>query len=284
MREDFEIQRTRNLKAAQATAAAADFDTFRFEKTESNNLIATTHKGNYNSTGRHYSAYMASFSASSFSFLPAAQDGCSKLEHVKTMAKDDWHTPCAYATNGGFFHMMKDGPVDGSFCVGNIISDGQTIQLLETTASHAEIGITSDGRLLLGMIAGYDDLPLTQLMQGMGWLVRSGKSYVNSTSDIAQPAISQQFVTEKAPRTAVGVLTDGSMALLQVDGVEDLNKGPDLFEMAELAVDLGFQSLVNIDGGGSSVSVHDGKVIDWPTCDDTGRKCERMDANIACVH
>ena len=44
-----------------------------------------------------------------------------------------------------------------------------------------------------------------------------------------------------------------------------------------------FETLINLDGGGSSVSIYDGDVISRPTCDDTGKVCERSDANIVCV-
>jgi exopolysaccharide biosynthesis protein len=73
------------------------------------------------------------------------------------------------------------------------------------------------------------------------------------------------------------------MVLLEIDGEEDINYGPDLFETAELMVGLGVESALNIDGGGSSVSVKNGKVISAPTCNDTPEICERAVANIACV-
>lgn len=40
----------------------------------------------------------------------------------------------------------------------------------------------------------------------------------------------------------------------------------------------------NLDGGGSSVSVKDGKVIDKPTCMDTSLVCERPVTSITCMH
>ena len=60
-----------------------------------------------------------------------------------------------------------------------------------------------------------------------------------STCDWTQPASDHTFVTEKAPRTAAGWLYSGAMALLEVDGIEDMNRGPDLYEFAELAISLG---------------------------------------------
>ena len=73
------------------------------------------------------------------------------------------------------------------------------------------------------------------------------------------------------------------MILLQIDGEEDILAGPDLNETAELLIGLGVESAINIDGGGSSVSVADGTIVDYPTCNDTSEKCERNVASFACV-
>lgn len=111
--------------------------------------------------------------------------------------------------------------------------------------------------------------------------MRNGTSNVQLSQDLSFQE--GGFTLEKAPRTAVGVMPDGKMILLEVDGEEDILAGPDLFEMAELFVMLGAHSAVNIDGGGSSVSVYKGEVIDLPTCNDTPEVCERAVASITCV-
>lgn len=267
-----------------------DFDTYTFTAAtagESSGLATEHVTGSYNSTGRHYSGFMATFHPSFFSFFPAAPDGCTALLHSTKMATADWHSSCEYATNGGFFNM--DAPVDGTYCVGNLISEGKVVQLpYDSSSNPSQVGVTSDGKAVFGNFGKEttSTLGFTELISGNGWLVRNSQSYINSTSDFPQPAADHDFVTEKAPRNAVGWRESegkGQLALLQVDGVEDFNLGPDLYEFAELAVSLGFQTLINIDGGGSAVSIQDGKVISRPTCDDTGRVCERRDANIACV-
>ncbi len=73
------------------------------------------------------------------------------------------------------------------------------------------------------------------------------------------------------------------MVLLEADGEEDIFWGPNLFEMAEILVSMGVHSAVNIDGGGSSVSVYKGTVIDEPTSKDNPEIVERADASITCV-
>ena len=107
-----------------------DFDTYTFTAAtagESSGLATEHVTGSYNSTGRHYSGFMATFHPSFFSFFPAAPDGCTALLHSTKMATADWHPTCEYATNGGFFNM--DAPVDGTYCVGNLISEGKVVSI-----------------------------------------------------------------------------------------------------------------------------------------------------------
>lgn len=124
-------------------------------------------------------------------------------------------------------------------------------------------------------------IEFSSLVQGVGWLVRDGQSNVRSSPDLN---VSSTFTTEKAPRTGLGVLPSGELLLLQVDGIESVKQGLDLFEFAEALIDAGALHAVNLDGGGSSVSVLNGKVISRPTCVDTPVPvCERAVTSITCI-
>lgn len=79
-----------------------------------------------------------------------------------------------------------------------------------------------------------------QLLAGSGLVVHRGASNVNHSADIDPTS---KFVTEKAPRTALGLLSNGSVLSVAVDGVESLDEGPDLFELAELMILLGAQEV-----------------------------------------
>lgn len=111
--------------------------------------------------------------------------------------------------------------------------------------------------------------------------MRNGVSYLTKSQDIDP---SSGFVTEKAPRTAVGWYANGTAVIFQVDGVEVTDVGLDLFETTEVLLDLGLDHAANLDGGGSSVSVFGGKVISVPTCNDTLPPiCERDVTSVTCV-
>jgi exopolysaccharide biosynthesis protein len=80
-------------------------------------------------------------------------------------------------------------------------------------------------------------------------------------------------------------MPDGGIVLTVVDGVEVLGQGLDLFEFAEILITaVGVKHAINIDGGGSSDAVLNGKVWSRPTCDDTYLPvCERPVTSITCI-
>lgn len=265
-----------NLK----TTAPLDYDTFGFAPSKFNNLSWYQTTGYYNSTGQRYSAFVAVFSPTFFAFYPPKDSGCVEL--VKP-SESSVHFDCEYATNGGFFTWNM--PESGSLCIGDLISDSFIWQapIDGSGTGRANFGVTSLNTIVTGFIDAnvIATAKFAQLITGWGWLVRNGQSYVSRSPDLSyEPG---GFTYEKAPRTAVGYFRNGSMALVQVDGEEDILYGPDLFELADLLVSLGLEGAVNMDGGGSSVSVYDGEVVDEPTCNDTPEICEREVASFACV-
>lgn len=275
--EGLERPSLHNLKSSIQT----DYDSLSVDLSASGELSQWKITGKYNSTGRPYSGFLATFPPSRFAFYPPTKQGCVELWQTSISSSSTYD--CEYATNGAFFQWELSDI--GSLCIGNLISDG-TVWQLPTDGSgtnRANFGITKTGEVITGFINSttISSLSFSQLITGWGWLVRDGVSYVQTSQDLTYQT--GGFTLEKAPRTAVGIFANGTMALLEVDGEEDIDYGPDLFEMAELLVSLGVKSAINIDGGGSSVSVYNGKVISQPTCNDTPEICERAVASIACV-
>ena len=66
------------------------------------------------------------------------------------------------------------------------------------------------------------------------------------------------------PRTAAGYRNSGELVLLVVDGRQIDSRGVDLQELAILMRDLGCVEAINLDGGGSSAMVVDGKLLNRP--------------------
>ena len=66
------------------------------------------------------------------------------------------------------------------------------------------------------------------------------------------------------PRTAAGYRNSGELVLLVVDGRQVDSRGVDLQELAILMRDLGCVEAINLDGGGASAMVVDGKLLNRP--------------------
>lgn len=76
------------------------------------------------------------------------------------------------------------------------------------------------------------------------------------------------FYTHKHPRTAVGVLENGSWVFVVIDGRQKQSEGFTIRELADYMKELGCVSALNLDGGGSSTMVIHGKIVNSPS----GRK------------
>uniref|UniRef100_A0A7S4NU45 Phosphodiester glycosidase domain-containing protein n=1 Tax=Paramoeba aestuarina TaxID=180227 RepID=A0A7S4NU45_9EUKA len=189
---------------------------------------------------------------------------------------------CLYATNGGFFN------VGTGACIGTLVIDSKVIQ--EAPAEKASFAVDGDySQVMVGFFNSTTTQELlqsndgiSQFISGSGWLVRKGANYVNSTPD-EDP--NSSFVTEAAPRTALGIDKFGAVWVVQADGQERADFGFGLYEFANLLIGKPFELVqaVNLDGGGSSTSVYNNTVIDYPTCDDTWEKCERNVTSITCL-
>lgn len=80
------------------------------------------------------------------------------------------------------------------------------------------------------------------------------------------------FADARHPRTAVGVRADGRILLVTVDGRQpERSVGMTIVELTSLLLDLGAVEAINMDGGGSTTMVIDGKVVNSPS-DLTGER------------
>jgi hypothetical protein len=79
-------------------------------------------------------------------------------------------------------------------------------------------------------------------------------------------------ISDKHPRTAIGYKKDGAMVILAVQGrMKGLAEGATLPQMAKILVDLGCVEAMNLDGGGSSCMLINGKETIKPS-DPTGQR------------
>jgi len=115
--------------------------------------------------------------------------------------------------------------------------------------------------------------PLTlphQLIGGGPLLLRDGRMVVDSMA--TAEGILESFLTTRHPRTAVGWNADQTIVwLVVVDGRQEHSAGMSLQELSQFFLKLGASDALNLDGGGSSAIVADGKVLNSPS-DPTGER------------
>ena len=84
------------------------------------------------------------------------------------------------------------------------------------------------------------------------------------------------------PRTAIGIIDELHYLFVVSDGRTGESEGLSLRELAQVMQELGAQSAYNLDGGGSSTMVFQGRVINNPTTNGK-RISERSVSDIVCI-
>lgn len=208
-----------------------------------------------------------------FSILPPL-GGCG--HRVKT-SDTAAAAGCAAAMNGGFFDMRTGD------CLGNLVSNGRVIQ--NPGVWNAQFGVTNSSEYVAGYISAENvtSMGFQQLIAGVLWLVKDGKSYVDQSRKFESP--SSRFVTMAAPRTALAFDSRGRLLVVAIDGDEPTDRGLSLYQFADLLIDLGAVNAVNTDGGGSTTVVINNRVVNHPSdkCPGSDLRCERTVTSIVCM-
>ena len=89
-------------------------------------------------------------------------------------------------------------------------------------------------------------------------LISNGNIIVDSTSEVGGHK-------ESNPRTAIAIIEPGHYLMVVSDGRTEESAGLSLLQMAEFLEGYGVTDAYNLDGGGSSVMVFNGKVVNKPT-------------------
>jgi hypothetical protein len=100
------------------------------------------------------------------------------------------------------------------------------------------------------------------IISGTPQLIRNGR--IEITSELEGNG--QKFVNDRHPRTAIAKLKDGKMLLVVVDGRQpNYSMGMSLATLAELLLEFEAVEAMNLDGGGSSAMVLEGKLVNKPS-------------------
>ena len=145
------------------------------------------------------------------------------------------------AINADYFHMGENEKIQPCSVT---IKDGEL--LTDFYKSRWDrgcfFGIKNDGTAVLGDEDVYNNVKneLQQALGGGPWLIKEG--------------IVTEFKKDggRHPRTAIGILKNGSVILMVADGRSDESAGFDYYELTDYMYSLGCVEAMNFDGGGST--------------------------------
>ena len=115
----------------------------------------------------------------------------------------------------------------------------------------------------------------TALWRGAVFVVGGGPQLIKEARvaiTFEDEKISPKFVSDRHPRTAIARLKDGRVLIVTVDGRQPgVSAGMSLPELAVLLLEFGASEGINLDGGGSTTMVVNGKLVNKPS-DQTGER------------
>lgn len=216
---------------------------------------------------------------------PEPDNGCEKDSRA-TVLESAEREQCIVAINAGFFNTTSGA------CKGNLVSNGRIVQD-SGGIQNAHFGITKDGYLFIGYLSEIDLITqdFQQLVGGVLWLIRDGKSYLEESlkiecSDTEETGTLEYFASVMSARTVVGHDREGRVIFMQADGKTGEN-GLSLKEFVEVMLQYGIVNAVNLDGGGSATYTVNGTLVNYPSdqCTDDKRfNCARNVSTILCAH
>lgn len=136
------------------------------------------------------------------------------------------------------FYDMTNGRPSGALVMESVEYNG--------AGSENFFAILKDGTAMIGGPSEYaaNKNQIKEAVGGASYLVRDGKIAVAATDD---------YYTSRASRTCVGITADGKVVLMVLDGrQEPFSTGGSAEEIAQIMLEAGCVTAINLDGGGST--------------------------------
>lgn len=153
-----------------------------------------------------------------------------------------------------------DGYGNGVKAFGLLIKDGKILQNYNAKGGETALGITFDGKLITGNYTAQQlvDMGVKDAMSFRPQLIVNGK---NLFAD--KPAKSWGI----QPRTAIGQKEDGTIVFVVIDGRQPGHSiGASMNDIAELLTERGVVTAMAMDGGSSSMMLHNNEAITKTSC------------------
>ena len=166
---------------------------------------------------------------------------------------------------GGFFVRPDGEPLGELWQAGARVATAPFLQPWDRERACLHI---EDGRVSLGPRSAHPSEPAGDLLQAGPQLVAAGQSLIRAGEDPegfsqGQAQFDSDITAGRYPRAALG-LSGRLLWAVVCDGRGNSDCGMTLAEMASFMVELGTESAINLDGGGSTSLVRGGRLVNRP--------------------
>lgn len=214
--------------------------------------IYPVHRNQY----RGYLAKVKAYKGNAF-YVSTAKDGRGTRETTSGAAQ---RNKAILAINGGGFYPARDHGRTVYYPLGNTMVNGELIGSF--MPSYSELffaGFDPRGKLVGGYYESFDAFKQDQPHNGVSFLpilLKDGK----------KQEIPRSWQNRRQPRTIMGVLKNGDVLFLVIDGRQsNWSKGITLEEAQSFLQQIGCIDAYNLDGGGSTTMVYNNKIINRPS-------------------
>lgn len=232
--------------AEQATTAPISADTEYHD--DQIDIVLTTMRV------ENTTVYVADVQLADISLLKTALAG-------NTYARNLTETTSVQAANAGAI-LAINGDYYGAQERGYVLRNGVLYRASAQSGTDAlVIGADGNFRIITEGETSADTLVREGAWQVLTFgpaLINGGQVTVSSSDEVGRAMTSN-------PRTAIGQISEGHYLLVVSDGRTKESTGLSLRQLAELMQSLGAQIAYNLDGGGSSTMVFQGRVVNNPT-------------------
>ncbi|MCR8643836.1 phosphodiester glycosidase family protein [Paenibacillus sp. N1-5-1-14] len=178
----------------------------------------------------------------------------NKGETVSSMVK---RTGAIAGVNAGGFH-DPEWKGNGFQPEGIVISNGKLIYNDgNMNSSFHIVGIDKEGRLVAGRFK-VSEIMQMNIQEGVSFpskFIANGKGLIKS----------QKEGWGIAPRTSMAQTADGTILFAIIDGRQTHSLGASLYDIQQIFLSRGAITAANLDGGSSSVLVHNNKIVNKPS-------------------
>jgi hypothetical protein len=157
-------------------------------------------------------------------------------------------------TLGSAFGIFKNGKMDIAF---NYNDSGMAVPYAIQTPYAPMIDSIRKLNFNHPSLSGLKPWKVKHAFGGGPVLVQDGQVKISNNEE---KKFAGKAIADKHPRTAIGYTRDGTMVILAIQGrMKGLAEGATLPQMAKILVDIGCIEAMNLDGGGSSCMLINGK-------------------------